>query len=29
MIMTLCWVEVRKIRRDRTELYPRAMQPAL
>jgi ABC-2 type transport system permease protein len=28
-ILTLCWVEVRKIRHDRTELYTRAIQPAL
>ncbi len=28
-IVTLCWVEVRKIRHDRTELYTRAIQPAL
>jgi ABC-2 type transport system permease protein len=28
-IMTLCWVELRKIRHDRTELYTRAIQPAL
>jgi ABC-2 type transport system permease protein len=28
-IATLCWVEVRKIRHDRTELYTRAIQPAL
>jgi ABC-2 type transport system permease protein len=28
-IGTLCWVEVRKIRHDRTELYTRAIQPAL
>ena len=27
--MTLCWVELRKIRHDRTELYTRAVQPAL
>ena len=27
--MTLCWVELRKIRHDRTELYTRAIQPAL
>jgi ABC-2 type transport system permease protein len=26
---TLCWVEMRKIRHDRTELYTRAIQPAL
>ena len=26
---TLCWVELRKIRHDRTELYTRAVQPAL
>ena len=26
---TLCWVEVRKIRHDRTELYTRAIQPVL
>ena len=28
-IVTLCWVELRKIRHDRTELYMRAIQPAL
>lgn len=28
-MVTLCWVEVRKIRHDRTELYTRAIQPAL
>jgi ABC-2 type transport system permease protein len=28
-IITLCWVEIRKIRHDRTELYTRAIQPAL
>jgi ABC-2 type transport system permease protein len=28
-IATLCWVEMRKIRHDRTELYTRAVQPAL
>jgi ABC-2 type transport system permease protein len=28
-IFTLCWVELRKIRHDRTELYTRAIQPAL
>jgi ABC-2 type transport system permease protein len=28
-IMTLCWVEVCKIRHDRSELYTRAIQPAL
>jgi ABC-2 type transport system permease protein len=28
-VVTLCWVEVRKIRHDRTELYTRAIQPAL
>jgi ABC-2 type transport system permease protein len=28
-IVTLCWVELRKIRHDRTELYTRAIQPAL
>src|ERR1700761_3010504 len=28
-IGTLCWVELRKIRHDRTELYTRAVQPAL
>src|SRR5690348_8070911 len=28
-IATLCWVEMRKIRHDRTELYTRAIQPAL
>jgi ABC-2 type transport system permease protein len=28
-IGTLCWVELRKIRHDRTELYTRAIQPAL
>jgi ABC-2 type transport system permease protein len=27
--VTLCWVELRKIRHDRTELYTRAIQPAL
>jgi ABC-2 type transport system permease protein len=27
--MTLCWVELRKIRHDRQELYTRAIQPAL
>ncbi len=27
-IGTLCWVEMRKIRHDRTELYTRAIQPA-
>jgi ABC-2 type transport system permease protein len=26
---TLCWVELRKIRHDRTEMYTRAIQPAL
>ncbi len=26
---TLCWVELRKLRHDRTELYTRAIQPAL
>jgi ABC-2 type transport system permease protein len=26
---TLCWVELRKIRHDRSELYTRAVQPAL
>jgi ABC-2 type transport system permease protein len=26
---TLCWVELRKIRHDRTELYTRVVQPAL
>ncbi len=26
---TLCWVELRKIRHDRSELYTRAIQPAL
>ena len=28
-IVTLCWVELRKIRHDRTELYTRAIQPIL
>src|ERR1700722_10195586 len=28
-LVTLCWVEVRKLRHDRTELYTRAIQPAL
>jgi ABC-2 type transport system permease protein len=28
-IVTLCWVEMRKIRHDRTEMYTRAIQPAL
>jgi ABC-2 type transport system permease protein len=28
-IVTLCWVELRKLRHDRTELYTRAIQPAL
>jgi len=28
-IATFCWVEVAKIRHDRTELYTRAIQPAL
>ena len=28
-IATLCWVELRKIRHDRQELYTRAIQPAL
>ena len=28
-IVTLCWVELRKIRHDRSELYTRAIQPAL
>jgi ABC-2 type transport system permease protein len=28
-IVTLCWVELRKIRHDRTEMYTRAIQPAL
>jgi ABC-2 type transport system permease protein len=28
-IFTFCWVEVAKIRHDRTELYTRAVQPAL
>ena len=28
-IVTLCWVELRKIRHDQTELYMRAIQPAL
>jgi ABC-2 type transport system permease protein len=28
-ILTLCWVELRKIRHDRTELYTRAIQPVL
>src|ERR1700676_5486209 len=27
--LTFCWVEVAKIRHDRTELYTRAIQPAL
>jgi ABC-2 type transport system permease protein len=27
--VTLCWVELRKLRHDRTELYTRAIQPAL
>jgi ABC-2 type transport system permease protein len=28
-MVTLCWVELRKIRHDRTEMYTRAIQPAL
>jgi ABC-2 type transport system permease protein len=28
-MITLCWVDLRKIRHDRTELYTRAIQPAL
>jgi ABC-2 type transport system permease protein len=28
-VVALCWVELRKIRHDRTELYTRAIQPAL
>jgi ABC-2 type transport system permease protein len=28
-VVTFCWVEVAKIRHDRTELYTRAVQPAL
>ena len=28
-VLTFCWVEVAKIRHDRTELYTRAIQPAL
>jgi ABC-2 type transport system permease protein len=28
-VVTFCWVEVAKIRHDRTELYTRAIQPAL
>jgi ABC-2 type transport system permease protein len=28
-VVTLCWVELRKVRHDRTELYTRAIQPAL
>jgi len=28
-MFTLCWVELRKLRHDRTELYTRAIQPAL
>jgi len=28
-VITLCWVELRKIRHDRTELYTRAIQPTL
>ncbi|HYM67677.1 MAG TPA: ABC transporter permease [Patescibacteria group bacterium] len=28
-ILTFCWVEIAKIRHDRTELYTRAIQPAL
>ena len=28
-MVTLCWVELRKLRHDRTELYTRAIQPAL
>jgi ABC-2 type transport system permease protein len=28
-MVTLCWAELRKIRHDRTEMYTRAIQPAL
>src|SRR6478736_8639951 len=28
-VLTFCWVELAKIRHDRTELYTRAIQPAL
>ena len=28
-MVTLCWVELRKVRHDRSELYMRAIQPAL
>jgi ABC-2 type transport system permease protein len=28
-VLTFCWVEWSKIRHDRTELYTRAIQPAL
>jgi ABC-2 type transport system permease protein len=28
-MVTLCWVELHKLRHDRTELYTRAIQPAL
>jgi ABC-2 type transport system permease protein len=28
-MVTLCWVELRKVRHDRTELYMRAIQPTL
>jgi ABC-2 type transport system permease protein len=28
-IVTLCWMELRKVRHDRTEMYTRAIQPAL
>jgi ABC-2 type transport system permease protein len=28
-VVTLCWVELRRIRHDQTELYTRAIQPAL
>src|ERR1700727_3744163 len=28
-MVTLCWVELRKLRHDRTELYTRAIQPTL
>ena len=28
-VITLCWVELRKIRHDQTEMYTRAVQPAL
>jgi ABC-2 type transport system permease protein len=28
-VVTFCWVEIAKIRHDRTELYARAIQPAL